>query len=119
MGSGSTNAPAVAYGTVYVTNQGTLYAVDAQSGKEKWRMQAGGDFYTEPVIADGIVYFGSTTENLMVLFGGRTTGYLHAVDAHSGQDLWKFSTESISRAPAVSDGIVYFGTEGGTLYAIK
>ncbi|MEO6458491.1 MAG: PQQ-binding-like beta-propeller repeat protein [Chloroflexia bacterium] len=120
-GSGIATAPAVAYGTVYVTNQGTLYAVDAQTGKEKWRLQADGDFYSDPVIADGIIYFGSTSGDILtVLVGGHLTGYLHAVDAHNGQELWKYSaTGSTSGAPAVSDGTVYFGSEVGTLYAVK
>jgi eukaryotic-like serine/threonine-protein kinase len=120
IGSGLTTAPAVAYGTVYITNQATLYAIDAQSGKEKWRFQASGDSYSDPVIADGIVYFASNEANLGVLFGGQPTGNLHAVDAHTGQGLWNYSVQgSISRAPAVSDGTVYFGTEVGTLYALR
>jgi outer membrane protein assembly factor BamB len=113
-------SPAVAYGTVYITDQGSLFALDAQTGKEKWKLQADGTLNTDPVIADGIVYFATTTENLGMLFGGQPTGNLHAVDAHSGQGLWKYDvTGAISRAPTVSEGTVYFGTDDGTLYAVK
>lgn len=119
-GSGFTTAPAVAYGTVYVTGQGGLYAVDAQTGKEKWRLRASGGLYSDPVIAGGIIYFGRTTENIGVLFGGQLTSNLYAVDAHSGQELWKFSVVGIaSTAPAVSDGTIYFGGDEGILYAIR
>lgn len=119
-GTGIATAPAVAYGIVYVTNRGTLYALDAQTGKEKWRLQAGGDLPTDPVIAEGIVYFGSSTVNVGVLFGGKPSGDLHAVDAQSGQELWKYTVEgSISRTPSVADGTIYFGTDEGTLYAVK
>jgi eukaryotic-like serine/threonine-protein kinase len=114
-------APAVAYGTVYITDLGTLYAVDAQTGKEKWQLRAGGEFYSDPVIADGIIYFGSSTADLLtVLVGGKPRGYLNAVDAQSGQKLWTFNVEGLaSRAPAVSNGTVYIGTDGGSIYAIK
>lgn len=119
-GSGLVTAPAAAYGQIYISDQGSLYAVDAQTGKEKWRHQGSGGLYSDPVIADGIVYFTTTTGDQGVLFGGQPTGYLHAVDVQSGQELWEFSVTGItSRAPAVSDGTVYFGSEEGTLYAIK
>lgn len=114
------SAPAVAYGTVHITGQGGLYAIDAQTGKEKWRFQASGGLYSDPVIADGIIYFGSTTENIGAIFGGQLTSYLYAVDANSGQELWKFSVQGIaSTAPAVSDGTVYFGSEEGEFYAVR
>jgi len=113
-------APAVAYGIVYITDQGTLYAVDAQTGKDKWRLHGSGGFSSDPVIADGIVYFGTTTAGIGVIFGGHPTGYVHAVDAQSGQELWKFSVEGgIAGSPAISVGTVYFGGGEGTLYAVR
>jgi outer membrane protein assembly factor BamB len=119
-GSGVTTGPAVAYNTVYVTDRGNLYAVDAQTGKEKWKVEEQGVFYSDPVIADGIVYFTSTRTGLGVLFGNDPDGYLYAADAQSGQELWTLHVPGIaSRAPAVADGVVYFGTEAGTFYAVK
>jgi outer membrane protein assembly factor BamB len=110
----------VAYGTVYITDKGTLYAVDAQTGKEKWQLQIGGVLSSDPIIADGIIYFGSTEESSGGLLGGHPTGTLHAVDVQNGQELWKYTVEGItSRAPAVSDGTVYFGSEEGHFYAVK
>ncbi len=70
-----TGAPAVAYGTVYIIDLGTLYAVDALTGKEKWRLQGHG-LNSDPIIADGIIYFARTEDNLGILFGGKPTGYL-------------------------------------------
>ena len=110
----------MAYSTVYITKQGTLYAVDAQTGHEKCRLQASGDISSDPVIADGIIYFGNTMANLGVLSGVQLTGNIYAVDVHSGQELWKFSVAgNTSTAPAVSDATVYFGSEEGHFYAIR
>jgi outer membrane protein assembly factor BamB len=119
-GTHLTGAPTVGYSTVYATNQGTLYALDSQTGKEKWKLQVGGGLYTDSVIADGIIYFGSSEINLGTVFSGHGNGNLHAVDTNSRQELWKFSVDAtISRAPAVENGIVYFGGDDGTIYAVK
>ncbi|MFL5733875.1 MAG: PQQ-binding-like beta-propeller repeat protein [Chloroflexia bacterium] len=118
-GRGVITSPAVAYGTVYITDKGTLYAIDAQTGKERWQIQAGG-FSSDPVIADGIVYFTTTVTSLTVLIGGKPSGYLHAVDAQTGQELWTFSVEGETmEAPAIANGTVYFGSGEGYLYAVK
>ena len=51
-----------------------------------------------PAISGGLVYFGSSD------------GYLHGLDAQSGQEKWTFETGHASFAPypAVSGGMVYF-----------
>ena len=55
----------------------------------------------------------------MVYFGSND-GYLHGLDAQSGQEKWKFDTgdPAAHYSPAVSDGVVYFGQDG-YLYALK
>jgi outer membrane protein assembly factor BamB len=119
-GRGVVSSPAVAYNTVYFTTKGALYAVDSKTGRERWRLYTGDFFYSDPIIADGMVYF-ITSDNefsLSNLFGSRT--YLHAVDAESGVEKWKYTVSGLSTVtPAVADGIMYLGTEEGYLYAIK
>ena len=46
---------------------GYLYALDSQSGAEKWKFQTGGPVGTSPAVSEGVVYFGSED------------GYLYAV----------------------------------------
>lgn len=120
--SGFASAPAVAYDTVYITNpiEGTLHAIDAPTGNEKWQIKMSGSFNSDPIIAEGIVYTSSSDANLGILFGGEMTGYLHAIDAISGQKLWTYSIEgSPSEGPAVADGTVYFGSDTGHFYAVR
>jgi eukaryotic-like serine/threonine-protein kinase len=119
-GSALTNAPAVAHGMVYIINGGSLHALEALTGKEVWRVPVDGEIFSDPVIADGTIYLESTSGGSGVPFIGQPSGKLHAVDAQSGQELWTFRVEGIASSdPAVSDGTVYFGSEEGTLYAVK
>ena len=120
-GSGVTTAPAVANDLVYITDRGTLYAVDVQTGKEKWRHQGGDGFYSDPVIAGGLVYY-TTSEPRpeSTLDDVKMIGYLHAVDAQTGQEQWKFKVSGdASRAASVADATVYFGSGESYLYAIR
>jgi outer membrane protein assembly factor BamB len=62
---------------------------------------------SSPAIVDNIVYFGS--EDF----------HLYALDAETGQEIWKFRTEEwVLSSPAVAKGVVYFGSEDGNLYAV-
>jgi tetratricopeptide (TPR) repeat protein len=71
-------APAVGVGVIGAGGRGAaLVAVAAKDGTELWRFTAGGWFAGEVCIADGCVY------------ALCWDGYLYALDASSGQLLWK------------------------------
>jgi len=75
--------------------------------KLKWRFATGGQVISSPAIANGMVYVGSTDQQL------------YALDLETGQPKWKFATESsISSSPAVAGGIVYFASYDGMFYAV-
>ena len=78
------SSPAISDGVAYFSNSdGYLYAVDIQSGRQKWKFQTAGDMWStglSPAISDGVVYFGSPD------------GYLYALDSQSGTEKWKFQT---------------------------
>lgn len=66
-----------------------------------------GEICTSPVLANGILYFGSSDHRL------------YAIDAATGSQLWNFETGSwIYSSPAVVKGTVYFGSNDGKLYAL-
>jgi outer membrane protein assembly factor BamB len=77
---GRITAPVVAGGTVYVAavDAHALYALDAGSGKTRWRFVAGGRIDTPPTVADG-----------RVLFGCRD-GYVYCLRASDGRLMWRF-----------------------------
>jgi outer membrane protein assembly factor BamB len=109
------SAPAVADGIVYFGSgcigggpQGCgdppdsyyyFYALDLQTGQEKWRFGTSGAVVSSPLFGDGVVYFGSEDQ------------YLYAVDGQTGREKWRFKTEdALWSSPALADGVVYVGT---------
>ncbi|MGI8477492.1 MAG: PQQ-binding-like beta-propeller repeat protein [Thermomicrobiales bacterium] len=97
------DALAVAGGLVYFTaDDGSLRAVEAQSGSERWRTTIPGSdsqkFGSQaPVaVADGIAY------------AVGYDGIVLAADAKTGRQLWTFQPEGgVQRAPMVADGVIF------------
>lgn len=103
------SSPAVADGTVYIgNNDNQLYALDAQTGEERWGFVTENDIQSSPAVADGTVYVGSNDN------------HLYAIDAETGSELWSFETggEIGWSSPTVADGVVYVGSTDNRLYAI-
>src|SRR4051794_32051827 len=69
---------------------------------------AGGDVFSSPAVADGIVYVSAED------FG------LHAFDAATGEALWSVPAyiSAVWSSPAVANGLVYFGTIAGAMFAL-
>jgi len=89
------------------SEDGNLYALDAQSGKLKWRYQTGDSIYSSPTVANGMVHFGSHDNKL------------YALDAITGELKWSYKTRGrVLCSPSVEAGIVYFGSEDGYWYAL-
>ncbi|WP_227356773.1 outer membrane protein assembly factor BamB family protein [Haladaptatus salinisoli] len=64
---------------------------------------------SSPVVVENVVYAAGTGD----------PGGICAVDATTGDSLWRFETEGyVSSAPAVADGVLYAGTWGKTFYAV-
>lgn len=110
------SSPAVVDGIVYFgSGDGNCYALDAASGRVKWKFATQGVVHSSPAVVDGTVYFGSWDT------------YLYAVDAATGREQWKFKTgddpvnfnqTGIQSSPAVVDGVVYFGCRDSHVYAV-
>ncbi len=72
-----------------------------------WSFATSGWVMTAPVVADGVVYFGSDDGNL------------YALSADSGELLWSFATgDAIRSIPAVVNGTVHFGSNDNHLYTL-
>ena len=56
---------------------GNVYALSCADGKRKWTFTTGGPVYFSPAFDDGKVYIGSTDM------------YGYALDAATGQQVWK------------------------------
>jgi outer membrane protein assembly factor BamB len=101
--------PAVADGLVYVgARDGILYAIDATSGREKWRSDQQTSWVTTPAVADGLVFAPSSDAR-----------FVQAVYAKTGIEAWRVPMPApVWSPPAVADGLVYVGDFLGILHAL-
>ncbi len=126
------SSPAVSGGVVYIgSGDHNLYAVNAADGTQRWKFATDGPVNSSPAIAGGLVYINSLDGNF------------YAVEAETGKKKWSFKTEGERRftapgihgtiprtemmadpfdvflsSPAVSAGIVYFGSGDNHVYAL-
>jgi outer membrane protein assembly factor BamB len=112
------SAPVIRYDRVYVgLGDGQFYSLCRNTGRVKWHIPAAptellgalGDYaLATPAIFDGLAY----------LCG--PDGTVQAVDAYTGQHIWKTATGGlITSSPAVFGGVVYLGSWDGHLYAME
>ena len=104
---GSSNwasTPAVVNGTVYVGNaHGALYAIDAESGRERWHFSAS-EWIGAPVVGQEMIF---------VISDQRT---LHALDINTAVERWRVtSTDQFFTTPVLCDDLVLIDQEGDLL----
>jgi outer membrane protein assembly factor BamB len=110
------SGPAVAGGTVYISGDGTVFALDAATGRLRWRYRTAGIVGSGPAVAGGTVYVGGV--------GYRTTMYgsdggVYALDAATGRLRWRYTTgDTVTSGPAVAGGTVYVSDVVGQVYAL-
>ncbi len=126
------SSPVIQDKTLYFGgDDGNVYAVDAETGRQIWKRATGGPVSSTPAVANGIVYVGSYD------------GKFYALDAHTGALKWKFATDGERRfeakglhgmqpknqtiadafdiflsSPVIVQNTVYFGSGDGNLYAL-
>ena len=116
-----TSSPVVLNGVVlFGAGDGAVYAVDARSGRQRWRAATGGRVRSSPAVAEGRVYVGSAD------------GCVYAFDLATGARRWRYETEgthlesakfgfdrrTVQSSPAVASGTVFVGGRDGFLYAL-
>jgi outer membrane protein assembly factor BamB len=80
---------------VYVpTMGGDMVALEAKTGKEKFRIKTGGAIFSVPLIVEGTLYFGSADH------------FIYAADATTGKVRWKTKTGGAVFAGASKAGKV-------------
>jgi outer membrane protein assembly factor BamB len=95
------SSPVVVNGLVYVgSDDGSVYALDAETGELCWQLETGGPVVSSAAVVDGVVYIGSTDS------------YLYAIGALTGDELWSLSRGpemAVTSSPAVAYGVVFAG----------
>ena len=102
--------PILAKGTLFhVRNSGTAEAYSAESGRFRWRRDVGALNASSPTYAKNRLFV-SLLQPQRIL----------SLSAKNGRTLWKRDLPSRSESsPVVVDGVVFFGSEDGTVYALK
>ncbi len=109
-----------AEGRAYVTAAtGTVQALDLESGRVEWKV-AFGRGPGRPVAAGGRLFVATASPAAGLAPGERPLGFLHAIDAKTGQELWTARLPAAVRGePAVFEGHVYVGCEDGSFYCFE
>jgi outer membrane protein assembly factor BamB len=111
--------PVIAYGRLYVgTNRGLVLAFDAETGKEVWRRNTRRCIAAAPAVDDGVVYVSLMDTSPCAVHDETEPGFVIAFDAETGERLWRFQTGVNESSPLLVDGILYFGTWDGSVYAL-
>ena len=107
---GTISSPAVVNGVVYIgSDDGSLYAFNAQTGTQLWRVTTGSNINSSPAVVNGVVYVGSHDSNV------------YAFNARTGIQLWKAPTgaDIAMSSPVVINSVVYIGSEDQNVYAFN
>lgn len=97
------------------TTEGEILALRARDGRAIWRSEIG----------DSIVSGQMAVWNHLLIVGLHHGGMpepqsLLALDLRSGREVWRFSTVALAlSSPLVTDGIVYFTSSDGYLFALR
>lgn len=94
-----------------VDDDGVVRALRADNGTEEWRIELDIRIRSSPVIADGKVFVATTG------------GFVYAFELTTGELLWTYpdgdtDLGSLSADLAYHDGILYVGSQSGTLHLI-
>ena len=105
------STPVIADGTLYFGSlDHYLYALDAQSGKLKGKIDLGGAIGATPLIVDTTLYVG-TFDNKFYAISVFNPGAMKIINTFVTEG-WVWST------PALQDGVLFFGDLSGYLYAL-
>jgi outer membrane protein assembly factor BamB len=104
---GQALAPAVGDDlVVFVSERGEVVALDIRDGSKKWEFKVSEDSFVRP---------GVMVRNQFI--AGNAAGLCLCFDIHSGKLYWTFTADSAVRAdPGIGPGVLFIGSEKGTLY---
>lgn len=102
--------PVVSAGRLFIGGMdGAMYARDATTGVELWRVQTGGPIrHSAGVLADAVIF-------------SSHDGFTYALNAANGAQLWKTATGPSATAPLIdaARGWAYVASTSGKLTALR
>ena len=96
-----------------------IYAVDANNGAEVWSKPVDYPAWGSPSADGDTVFFGLGNGNF-IESAEVPKGRVAAHDAQTGEQIWEYETEdSVLTAVVYRNGLVYFGSRDGGVYALN
>ena len=94
------------------SEDGRLYSYDAETGEPVWRpFETGGKIWSTPAIGN--------LSGIPAIYFGSHDGYVYAVNAADGKEMWKFQTGGVvAGKPLLLDGMIIVGSFDKKLYAL-
>jgi outer membrane protein assembly factor BamB len=109
--------PAIAHGRLYFANAaGTLFAVNARTGKRAWRYRARRCVAASPGVRGGTVYMTFLNRRPCNREGSNLTGELVALAAGNGKVRWRKEIGPSESSPLLWRGLLYVGDWRGIVY---
>ncbi len=111
--------PIIAEGRLFmVRNNGSLYALDKDTGDVEWKRRVGTCAASSPAYSDGVLYT-TVLSTKSTCTSRQGPGRATAVSAATGKVLWRKTLPARTESsPIVDGGQLYFGSEDGTFYAL-
>jgi outer membrane protein assembly factor BamB len=111
--------PAVAYDTLYFANNpGTLFALNARTGRVRWRYVAHRCTAASPAVAKHVVYQTFLNRPPCNAERSKLDGEVVALDARTGKVRWRRVIGPSETSPLVARGVVYVGDWRNNVYAL-
>lgn len=148
LGFDTDSSPVIVNDVLYIGTVFGIFALDAKTGKELWRYHTNGFVESVPAVSNGVLYFGADDRKFYAIdakdgtlkwmndkaMDGYTSsavvvgnsvyaipkdGSFYAFDASNGEVIWSTLVGKITdSSPATGEGIIAFGTDGGTIVAL-
>lgn len=106
-------SPLLHYQRIFAGNvEGTFYCIDLTSGDQIWKFEL-----PDNAARKGIRSSAAGSDSIVVF--GAEDGFLYALDAERGTQLWRrYTGSSVVGSPCIAHETVYIGNLGGTVCAV-
>ncbi|MEW5805373.1 MAG: PQQ-binding-like beta-propeller repeat protein [Patescibacteria group bacterium] len=105
-------------------DSGIVYALNSETGKIVWQkyLDSAEVIHSSPAYYNGLLYIGTEGSSR----SNENPSRLYALNYQTGEVVWRYEIDFLSGklnlihgTPAISNNIVYFGSENGYFYAVS
>ena len=100
------------------SEHGNVLALDVETGTVEWENDLGRCVESSPAVSDQIVYVSLMDPAPCRRHARRAAGFVVALDASSGEEIWRTEAGLVESAPLVAGGRVFVGSWDGSVYAL-